>query len=378
MDTLKSILYVLPATAVGGAETKFYNIIKHMGGVKSSLLTQHPVAGYFSPLGLRIHLFEDYGCYEPMPVTIEKTIKYSRAIADTVRREAADCIVGIMHTGSFYSSSARDIFRMKVPVIGTIEGIISAFFKKEERTPTVIEKFLLWYLLRRPSLLVVPSKGVKDDLEKNFGISEKRVVVIYNGIDINTVREMAAEQGHMPDGYSGKTIVTACRLNAEKDFITLLRAFREVRQKIESRLVIVGDGELREEIIRQSRHLGIERDVVITGFHRNPFTFIKAADVFVLSSFFEGFGNVIVEAMALQVPVVASDCPSGPGEIIQNGVDGFLAPVKDHHSMAESIMRLLSDEETRRRFVLKGMERAKCFAVEDMTEAFRMLIARLC
>jgi glycosyltransferase involved in cell wall biosynthesis len=377
MDDLKSILYVLPTQAIGGAETKFFNIIKHLRGVKSVLLTQHHVASFFSPLGKRIYLFEDYGCYEPMPVTVQKTFKYSWAIADTVRRERIDCIVGIMHTGSFYSSSAMDIFRVKVPVIGTIEGNISAFFKNKRRTPSLLERSLIWYLLRRPSIILVPSKGVKDDLIKNFRASEKKVVVIYNGIDIKTVNDMAEETLNINDDFNGHTIVTACRLNAQKDFVTLLRAFKEVRDKIESRLIIVGDGELREEIIAQSRHLGIERDILITGFQRNPFPFIKRADVFVLSSFFEGFGNVIIEAMALQVPVIASNCPSGPAEIIQNGVNGFLVPVNDHYRMAKTILMLLQDERLRKEIAAKGKERAGHFNLDNMVESLRQLILNL-
>ncbi len=376
MDSLKSILYVLPATAVGGAETKFFNIIKHMSGVESVLLTHREVADYFSPLGKKICLFEDYGCYEPMRVSVKKTIRYARAIADTARRERADCIVGIMHTGSFYASTARDIFRITIPVIGTIEGNISAFLKKEERPTTLLEKLLLWYLLRRPSLLVVPSKGVKDDLEKNFGISKKKVILIYNGIDTNSVRAMAAEKADTACRFGGRIIATACRLNAQKDFVTLLAAFKEVRTKIVSRLIIIGDGELRQEIVDLARHMEIESDVVITGFQNNPFTFIKDADVFVLSSFFEGFGNVIIEAMALGVPVVTTDCPSGPGEIIQHGVNGFLVPVKNHLDMAGAILTLLRDEEMRKEIGAKGRARAEDFSLDTMVESFRHVILK--
>lgn len=378
MDNLRSLLYVLPTTAVGGAETKFFNIIKKMKGLKSILLTNRSVAGYFSIPGVNVYHFEEYGCREPLPVSAENALNYARAIRNIVRKEKTDCIVGIMHTGSFYASLARDIFRLKVPLIGTIEGNISAFFRKEERNPTLLEKSLLWYLLRRPFLLSVPSGGVKDDLVKNFGIPERRIAVIYNGIDAEGVRKMAAEGADIADDYYGKTIVTACRLNAQKDFLTLLRAFREVRTKIEARLVIVGDGELRGEIIRQARDLGIDGYVMITGFQKNPFGYFKTADVFVLSSFFEGFGNVIVEAMALGVPVVATDCPSGPGEIIQRGINGFLVPIQDHHAMAEAILKLLEDGDIRSEFKVRGIERAQCFKGEDMIEGFSQLISGVC
>ena len=380
--SLKSVLFVLPTTAIGGAETKFLNIMKRMTDFRSILLTNRSVAEYFAMPGLKVHLFEEYGCREPMPVSLRNARHYAKAIADVLRKEKAHCMVGIMHTGSFYASLARDIFRLKSPLIGTIEGNISAFFVRERRSPSFLERFLLWYLLKRPLLLSVPSGGVKDDLIRNFGIPERKIAVIFNGIDIEGVREMAAVGRNSTDGYTdgyhGKTIVTACRLNAQKDFLTLLRAFKEVREEIDARLVIIGDGELREEIIKSARDLGIGEHVVIAGFQNNPFGYFKAAHVFVLSSFFEGFGNVIVEAMALGVPVVASDCPSGPGEIIEHGVNGFLVPVQDHGAMAEAIIRLMRDGELKKGFSVKGRERAEGFKVETMVEGFRRLLSRVC
>jgi glycosyltransferase involved in cell wall biosynthesis len=199
MDTVKSILFVLPSTAIGGAEIRFFNIIKGMSGVRSVLMTNAPVAEYFSPTETAIHTFEQYRCSDPMPFSPRKTIHYARAITETARREKIDCMVGVMHTGTFYSAAARDISRLRVPLVGTILGNISAFFHSEKRTPTLVEKSLLWYLLRRPSLIVTPSEGVKGDLIKNFGVSEEKLSVIYNGIDINSVREMAQEPPDAPD-----------------------------------------------------------------------------------------------------------------------------------------------------------------------------------
>ena len=375
---MKSIAYVLPATVVGGAETKFFNIMRHMSGVRHVLLTHRHVAPYFSELGIRVYLFEEYGCEDPLPVSVRRIARYARAISSVARKEAADCIVGIMHTGSFYGAAARDLYRLKAPLIGTIEGVISAFFDREGRAPSLLEGLLLRYLLKRPRLIVVPSAGVKADLAGNFGVDEEKITVIYNGVDIAHIRSSAEHAGQGEEAYSGKTIVTACRLSPEKDFLTLLRAFRLVRQKMKARLVIVGEGELREEITGNARRLGVGEDVVITGFQKNPFGFIKRADVFVLSSFFEGFGNVIVEAMALGVPVVATRCPTGPGEIIRSGHDGLLVPVGDDSAMSEAILRLLTDSAARDKLTVQGRLRAEGFTVETMAGSFRKLITECC
>jgi glycosyltransferase involved in cell wall biosynthesis len=376
MDNLKSILYVLPATAIGGAENRFLSIIRNMTGLRSVVLTHAPVAGYFVESGMEISIynFEDYGCKAPMPPTIRGAIRYAAAIADIVKLEKIDCMLGIMHVGCFYVSLAKDIHLLKAANIGTILGNLSAFFFSEQREPSLVEKALLWYLLRRPALLIVSSDGVKGDLASNFGIREKKIKVIRNGIDISRIKSMAEESAaDILDGFSGKTIVTACRLNKQKDFLTLLKAFAEIREQIMARLVIVGEGELRELIVSYAEDLGIGNDIIITGFQKNPFRLMKAADVFVLSSFFEGFGNVIVEAMAVGTPVVATDCPSGPAEIIQDGINGLLTQIMDHHSLAEAVLKVLGNRDLKEMLISNGVKRAEDFRVETMTDEFREL-----
>jgi glycosyltransferase involved in cell wall biosynthesis len=377
MESVKPLLFILPSTEIGGAETKLFELLKGFSGIKHALLTHAPLADYYSNLDVSIYTFEEHGCYEPLPVSLKKTFRYARAIAHTFRLEEYQCLLGIMHTGSFYVSVAKDLFRLSAPHIGTIEGPISPYFHTMGRSPTCIENSLLWYLLRRPSFLVVPSEGVKNDIASNFGIAEKKIRVIYNGIDIKKIQNTASENPEISDTYNGKTILTSCRLTEEKDFLTLLKAFNIIRSTVRSRLIIVGDGVLKAEIIRQAKDMGIERDIVLTGFQKNPFQYMKTADVFVLSSFFEGFGNVIVEAMALGVPVVATDCPSGPAEIIQHGISGLLVPVKDHEKMAAAAIQILTDNTKRNELSGNGLQRAGSFTVETMIENFRALLSDL-
>lgn len=377
MDNLGSILFVLPSKAVGGAEIKFFNIIKSLPHVKSVLLTQHDVAEYFSAPGAKTYTFEEFGCHDPIPFSFTKMRRYAKAIARVARFEGTDCIVGIMHTGSFYVSVAKDIFRLRSPDVGTIEGNVSAYFRSEEREPSLIEKCLLRYLLRRPDVIVVPSAGVRDDLMEHFNVPVEKIAVVHNGIDSAGVRELASRPATAPPGPKGKIILTACRLNRQKDFVTLLKAFRKVLDTTEARLIIVGDGELREEILNHAKSLDVERFTTITGFRENPFPLIKSADVFVLSSHFEGFGNVIIEAMALGVPVVATDCPSGPAEIIQHGINGLLVPVKDHEKMAAAVLQLLTDDKTKNKLSANGLERVHSFAMKTMVDNFSSLISNL-
>jgi glycosyltransferase involved in cell wall biosynthesis len=133
------------------------------------------------------------------------------------------------------------------------------------------------------------------------------------------------------------------RLTVQKDFPTLIRAFARVRQKRNARLLILGEGELRSELNALVAELGLQADVALPGFVENPFVFMRHASLFVLSSAWEGFGNVLVEAMACGMPVVSTDCPSGPAEILQNGKWGRLVPVGDVQALSEALLATLEE-----------------------------------
>ena len=141
-------------------------------------------------------------------------------------------------------------------------------------------------------------------------------------------------------GSKGARIVTVGSLKAQKNHALLLRAFSRL-DRPDAQLMFVGDGAERETLLVLAHDLGVADRVIFAGFHLDPTPFYKTADLFVLSSDYEGFGNVIVEAMACGVPVVSTDCPSGPAEILVNGKYGRLVPVGDTEKLAKGIEKEL-------------------------------------
>ena len=137
-------------------------------------------------------------------------------------------------------------------------------------------------------------------------------------------------------------IVAVGRLHLQKDYPTLLRAFLQVRQQRRCRLVILGEGPEKENLNKLINELGLQTDVAMFGFVDNPYTYMAHSAAFVLSSAWEGFGNVIAEALAVGTPVVSSNCDSGPAEILANGKYGELTPVGDIKAMAEAILSVLA------------------------------------
>jgi glycosyltransferase involved in cell wall biosynthesis len=191
------------------------------------------------------------------------------------------------------------------------------------------------------SRLVAVSRDVAESLH-SIARLRMDVAVIPNGIDLASAWRQAEEAGahpwiHEPDC---ELVLGIGRLTTQKDFHTLLRAFARLPGRL-SRLIILGEGPDRGALQALSRELGIGERVALPGFVLNPFPFLKRCDVFVSSSRWEGFGNVILEAMACGAPIVATDCPGGPHEILKDGVFGALVPVADVEAMAHAIQQAL-------------------------------------
>lgn len=206
---------------------------------------------------------------------------------------------------------------------------------------------------------VAISKGVGDDLAAHAGIVPERLTVIYNPINVEAVQRAARDDpGHPWLRDSIPVILAVGRLTYQKDFSTLLRAFARLRAMRPARLIVLGQGEDRAALDSLAAGLGVAGDVAFPGYTTNPFAYMARAQVFVLSSRWEGFGNVLVEALACGLPVVSTDCPSGPREILDDGAFGALVPVGDDRAMAAAIAEAIDHPPPTER----QWARATCFA----------------
>ncbi len=369
------ILVVLPADVIGGAEIQTLYLLANLQTLTPILLTQTQIASTYDDLGIRVHRFDDYGCAQPYRYTGSNVLAYARTIKRVTDLEQPDLIFGLMHNGTIYVTLAQWLYRLKSRVVGSVLGHLSGYFAAIGRKPSLYERWLMRLCFRRLHGVITNSLGVKQDLVEHYGAYPDRLHAIYNGFDLNAIRERSQESVVWKKDQSW--LLTACRLGQEKDFDTLLKAFAIVRRQKKSKLVIVGDGPRRQEILDKAVRLGIAEDMILPGFQANPFPWMVRADVFVLSSFYEGFGNVVVEAMALGTPVIASDCPCGPGEIIRDQESGFLVPMGDAEAMAERCIRLLEDPMLRETIAANGQTRSNDFALEVMVGAYEDYFSRM-
>lgn len=198
------------------------------------------------------------------------------------------------------------------------------------------------FLYPKADGVVAVSNGVKVDIERLFRLKHGHCTTIYNPVDITRVRSLAVRSTDLP-AFSNNVpyIIAIGRLEVQKNYPVLLKAFQIVRNTTTCKLLILGVGSLKSSIREEIVRLGLERDVVMPGFIKNPYPLLKHATCFVLSSNYEGFGIVLVEALALETPVVSTDCDSGPREILKGGDYGTLVPVGDVDALASGILDVL-------------------------------------
>jgi glycosyltransferase involved in cell wall biosynthesis len=195
--------------------------------------------------------------------------------------------------------------------------------------------------------VVAVSRGAAEDLALS-GVPRDLLKVIYNPVITPSLVAQARQEPAHPWLAPGQppVIMGAGRLTRAKDFPTLIRAFAEIRQHREARLMILGEGEERAGLTQLARELGLADDVALPGFTENAMSHMARAAVFVLSSAWEGLPTVLIEALAAGARVVSTDCPSGPREILQEGRLGALVPVGDAHALAEAVLEALERPST--------------------------------
>ena len=191
--------------------------------------------------------------------------------------------------------------------------------------------------------IISVSNGVADDLARCASIPRERIRTIYNPLVTPELRASAATTPEHPwfKESMPPLILGAGKLHEQKDFPTLLRAFARLRSKRKVKLIILGEGKRRPDLLALADGLGIRDDVSLPGFVDNPFAYMARASVFALSSAWEGLPGVLIQALACGCPVVSTDCPSGPDEILENGRYGRLVPVGDDAALAEAMARTL-------------------------------------
>ena len=261
-----------------------------------------------------------------------------------LRRERPSAILATRVHSSCLAVLARRFSGVRTRVIVRESNMVGPGLRAMKPMKRWAIFFAIRYCYPRADRVIAVSRGSAEELNEQFGIPWEKLSVVYSPIISDALRNRASapldhewfQEGQPP------VILSVGRLTAQKDQQTLIRAFALVRKNVAARLLILGEGENRAELEALVSELGLASDVSLPGFHKNPFAFMARARLFVLSSAWEGLPGALIQALACGCPVVSTDCPSGPREILQDGRLGRLVPVGDSTSMADAILESLS------------------------------------
>ncbi len=246
---------------------------------------------------------------------------------------------------------ARQMAGVPTRIIVRMGTTLSAALKGKSAVKKMVWYQPMRFTYPRCDAVVAVSRGVADDMIRITGVDRSKVHVIHNPVITCGMTRMAACPVPHPWLATPEmpVVMGVGRLTRQKDFKTLIRAFEILTRKIPSRLIILGEGNERMALEDLTARLGLADRVDFPGHVENPYAYVSRASLFVLSSLWEGSPNVLTEALALGTPVVATDCPSGPREVLAKGRHGPLVPMEDHGAMAmamEQVLRHPPDKKT--------------------------------
>ncbi|MCP5159590.1 MAG: glycosyltransferase [Gammaproteobacteria bacterium] len=363
-----------PPDGFGGAERTMVNLLTHLSRerLRVVLVASPEVFGKLS-----VDAFyprAEVGVAEGF-AGFRRSLADARRLCAIARRERCQVFFGMLHYGAIMAVLCRFWSRFRLWTIASPRT--PSFQALQWHIKSGGENALLWRILihafcRFSDRLVVASKGLKDESVHRYGAKPHAVWVIPNGIDDQLMRHaMTVVPRSLDEGRL--RIVTSGRLAPEKDLQTLIQAFAKVRACCDVVLEIIGAGPEQARLEALVAELGIAADVAFLGFQQQPFERVKAADLFVHTALFEGFGNVLLEAMACGVPVIATDCDFGPREIVQDGRNGRLVRVSDPEHLAEVIMELLVDPMARKRLAEGGLASLSSYSAERMAQRYEQV-----
>ena len=286
-------------------------------------------------------------------------------LASYLRRERPVALLSALHYTNEIAIMAKYLSRISVRVVVSERNTLS--LHGPSRSSDRLSPLLARLLYPWADGIVAVSQGVADDLTQVTGISPQRITTIYNPTVTPILLEKSQESLDHPWFKTGEppVILAVGRLDEQKDFSTLINAFAIVKKIQPCRLVILGQGPQKQKLEALVEELELKNDVAMLGFAENPSAYMAQAAVFVLSSAWEGLPNALIEAMAIGTPVVSTNCPSGPAEIMDNGKYGSLVSVGDSKGMAEAILSVLSGN-----FKLVEPAWLKQFTLEVATEKY--------
>ncbi|MDR0701119.1 MAG: glycosyltransferase [Azoarcus sp.] len=304
---------------------------------------------------------------------LRRTLYSFFPLCSLLKRECPDVVMATMVDANIMAALALFCLRSRIRLV--VRETNSHRARGDIRGARCL---LAGWAYRRADAVVALSSGVRQELIEDFHLGADKVVTIGNPVDIESIAGIARAARERPSPFpiDGDPIIMAAgRLTRQKGFDILLHAF--ARMKTRARLIILGEGADRSDLLTLAKALGVADRVSLPGFVSDIVSWLCHANLFVLSSRWEGFGHVIVEAMSAGVPVISTKCPHGPADIITDGLDGILVETNDVEMLATKMDFLLEDRKAREEIRRNLPAAIKEFEITKITKKYLDLFSFL-
>lgn len=362
------IWFVLPKLQVGGIERNRLRMIRQCRrwGIHVEIILVEERGALLSdiPADVPVHVLD-----RPFKAV------FPLRLAALIRRNRPGFLISAVDDVNVMVALAQQLSATGTPMLFSNHNALSVAHRSAKGTERIKNRLLRKLLPRafkRARAVVAVSNGVADDLATFLDFPRERISVIYNPVIERESHGYEAPRSDQSHPEHTPRILFVGRFVEQKDIPTLLAAFAALLSEREAQLTMVGDGPLREAIEAEARQLGIERSISFTGEIADPLPLMQKADLLVLSSQYEGLGNVLIEAMSVGTQIVSTDCPHGPSEILEDGRWGQLVPVGDPVALAGAMRRSLDGEFRVGPYLLQ--KRAREFTVERATRRYLELV----
>jgi glycosyltransferase involved in cell wall biosynthesis len=359
MSDIRHVAFYMPSLAAGGAEKMRIALAREFvrRGLQVDIIVETAQGPLRSLLPQEVRLVD---------------LKASRArhailrLARHIRETRPDVLIASMGHQNVVAALAGLVALRRVPIFMTFHNFLGReIVKKNYRKLPVLIRLLAPFCKG----VICVSQGVAADVIDVTGIDKSLVTVIHNPAAPDSSLLDAAPPIDLP---VNRYVASIGRLTEQKNQRLLIDALYEVNREQSVDLVLVGEGPLRQQLEAHAAGLGLQANVHFAGYVDNPLPIVRRAQAFVLSSDYEGFGNVIVEALACGVPVVSTDCPYGPSEILDGGRHGQLVPVGDKFALASGIIEAISKPVDRESL----QQRAAFFDCASIADEYLLFLAR--
>jgi len=360
------IVLFIPSLRCGGAEKVFINLAE--GLQQYNVKPIFFIADASGPFLKNIeNKFSIINCnvkhvYQALPY-----------LCSFIKRYNIPYLLSAMDHTNIISILAQKLVFANTKIFITIHSSLSQRLNNQSTNKERLLFKLTPFFYKYANGIIAVSHGVAMDLVRHTKMPRNKISVIYNPVISTDIYKLSNESTQHPWLKDKEKIPIAIglgRLVPEKNFSSLIKAIYRVNKVVKCRLILLGDGEERENLIALIDRMGLNDLVSLPGYVSNPYAYIRRASVFVLSSIREGLPTALIEALALGVPVVSTNCPNGPAEILANGRYGILVPVDDIEKMSASIIEIL----TKRMNFFIPKDWIEQFTIDKVTQSYLKLM----